>query len=650
MKSFDSVLKRPRKRARRQFHRARIARKAAEVLPSCEAAEFNLPKTVTSKFWRATMRAGRPSAAATGAPAASRPREKKPPPPPSKKKTAVPKRPAAARPPAKPAAARKKPVKKKTPFSLNADALACCLFQIEDLEILCNIKAVNHDFCTAARRTLCSTEWRAARLSIHDLLDIPGLSMTPREAALAARAQLYPDELIVSGGPQRLPPLHAAATLNLPPRLMRALLNSGSALLHSSSAPESFRTRVQGGDNIVEVIARRRSRGRLAHHLAALHGASSALAVLLEAFPRGAQHRDGDGCLPLHHAAAAACHGMQEEGEEEEEGEGDSSAARTVTLLLEADPDSASEMDLSGMLPLHYATMHAAPLSVVSPLLSAFPEGCMHEAAHGWTPLALSIVYGAPPDAFSAVLRSWPDGARTRVEAHTAGFPLHLAAKYHPPPKVLRELIQSYPQAAGEADAEGRLPLHHAAASRGDEALISALLHILPEACGIPDGDMYLPLHHAVTNEVSYECVELILHAYPQAAKETINHNRLPLHLAVANHAPAAVVRLLLRHYPQAAAIRTADGYLPLHIASESGASAAAVGALLAAHPSGAKQKTWMGRLPLQLVARRGIVGTDAEDVSSRRSWHDGLGMRSSQQLGGDGAGVLEASRDTNRV
>ena len=50
------------------------------------------------------------------------------------------------------------------------------------------------------------------------------------------------------------------------------------------------------------------------------------------------------------------------------------------------------------------------------------------------------------------------------------------------------------------------------------------------------------------------------------------------------------------------------------------GASAAVIGALLTAHPAGARQRTRVGRLPLQLVARRGIVETDAEDVTTRRS------------------------------
>ena len=129
-----------------------------------------------------------------------------------------------------------------------------------------------------------------------------------------------------------------------------------------------------------------------------------------------------------------------------------------------------------------------------------------------------------------------------------------------------------------------------------------------------------LPLHHALTSEAAAEVSILLMHAHPPSLRCAVKGGRLPLHLAVANHAPADAVRELLRIYPLAASTCTADGLLPLHVASEHGASAAVVDLLLRAHPSGARQRTHLGRLPLQLVARRGIVGTDAEDVTTRRS------------------------------
>ena len=46
---------------------------------------------------------------------------------------------------------------------------------------------------------------------------------------------------------------------------------------------------------------------------------------------------------------------------------------------------------------------------------------------------------------------------------------------------------------------------------------------------------------------------------------------------------------------------------------------------LLAGHPAGARSRTRLGKLPLQLVAKRGIVDTDADEISTRRSCSGGV-------------------------
>ena len=493
----------------------------------------------------------------------------------------------------------------------HADAFEYCLAHLADEYELRAVKAVSHEFCRAARRVLCSVSWQAAHMSVHELLDVDELRKPTRVAALATRAKLHPEELLKCGGIHRLQPLHVAAINDAPLLVMRALLEAG----------------VQPS-----VAARRRTRGRLPHHTAALHGARDALAALLHAFPLGASLRDGDGCLPLHLAAAgvaAAADTSREWSTAAASAGGSSAGAAVVAMLLDADSESASEIDLAGMLPLHHATLHCAPLAVVEPLLAAFPAGVCHEARHGWTPLSLAIVYASSIEVFVALLECWPDGARHRVEA-LACLPLHLAAKHRAPPRVIRLLLSAYPGAAAERDADDRLPLHLAAANHADSAVVSLLLHAYPTACATVDVNAMLPLHLAAQNEASGSVVEVLLHAHPPAARTVTGGDRLPLHLAVANHAPSEAIRALLHVYQHAAAQRTSDGLLPLHVASENGASAAIVSELLAAHPAGARQRTRMGRLPLHLVARRMlIVGADAEDVSSRRSTSGGTASAS---------------------
>lgn len=507
----------------------------------------------------------------------------------------------------KPAAAAQSPI--STLLLCNGDALESCLFMLDTAEELCAVAAVCTDFHTAVRRLLDSSAWRAAHLSLHDLLAEAAVFGEPAHTAtIAARVLLFPQEVVQCGGVHRLPPLHIAAITHAPLSVVNVLLSTGD--------PPG-------------AAARKRTRGRLPHHTASLHGAHDALAALVAVFAHGTSQRDGDGCLPLHLAASAVAASGDAAlpiGAERPSGgatKPSDDAARVTALLLDANPDSASEVDLSGMLPLHYAALHGAPVAVVRLLLAAFATGVQHEASHGWTPLTLAIVYGSSADVLAALLGAWPDGARSRIATLDA-LPLHLAAKHHAPAKILRLLLAAYPDAITEVDGDGRLPLHLATAHRADADAIGTLLHADSSACAVADADGYLPLHHAVCNEVSSEAVEALLHAYPHVATVAVSGARLPLHLACANHAPAAAVRALLRLYPHAARCAAADGYLPLHTASESGASAAVANALLLAHPAGARQRTRLGRLPLQLVARRGIVETDAEDVSSRRSTSGG--------------------------
>ena len=479
-----------------------------------------------------------------------------------------------------------------TSLLMNADALESCLGLLDGVAELTAVKAVCREFCCAARRMLNSTDWLAAHLTLHEMLE-ERLSANVRAAAIASRAAVHPDEIFLSGGSHRLPPLHAAVLCDSSDCVLRALLEAGPS---------------------PDFVARRRARGRLAHHVAALHSARASLACLLSVYPQGASQRDSEGCVPLHLAAAGAA-----AAETSDDGVSKADVADVVSQLLTVAPEATAEADLSGMLPLHHATLHCAPAPVVAALLDVCPEAVHHEASHGWTPLALAITYAQSADVVRVLLERWPDGAAQRIDALDC-LPLHLAAKHQARSAIVRLVLAAAPAAAATLDAEGRLPLHVAAASRADAAVVGALLRAHPAACDVPDVDGWMPLHHAAANEAPALLIELLLHAQPRVARTAAPDGRLPLHLAVSHHAPSAAVRALLRIAPETAAQRTSEGHLPLHLASEHGASAATVGALLDVHPAGARERTRLGRLPLQLVARRGIVGTDAEDVSSRRS------------------------------
>ena len=523
---------------------------------------------------------------------------------PKKKPVAKPKAAAAAkkRPPRQPPPPPLPPPPPPLPHILNLpeEALEGCVFFLPDVELVCAVKAVCRAFCGAARRVLRNAQWLAMHLPIHDLLDFTWANERQCLAAVSWRAANFPEECVHNlGGPQRLPAAHCLATRrDCSVELMRALLE------HAHGA------------------ATKRTRGRLPLHTAALHCSEHAIRELLRAFPAGLCVRDSDGCLPLHLAAAgaAACDaGADENGDGGSSGrDSGSCSSQALRALLAANPECAMEPDVSGMLPIHHAAVHRAPVAAVRLLLRAFPDGAEHVADFGWTPLTLALVYGADADVAVAMLEARPQSACMRSDAFGC-LPLHFAAKHGASPRVIRALLTAHPTAAYDADGEGRLPLHVLAAAKPSEGALSALLQANPLAAAAEDLDGYLPLHHAALSEPPAPIVLALLRAFPASAARLVR-GALPLHMAVSHHAPAEAVRHLIAFYPPSAHQRNADGDLPIHIAAATGASAATFAALLDANPSGARQRTRLGRLPLQLVARRGIVGTDAEDVTTRRS------------------------------
>ena len=364
-------------------------------------------------------------------------------------------------------------------------------------------------------------------MTMHELLDAAVENRTVRQA-IAARATMWPAELLqverVAGvdGEHRLPPLHLAAMNDAPRSIFDTMLavDDGAA-------------------------ARKRTRGRVAMHTAAQYGACTALAALHEAFEGGVRAVDADGCLPLHRAAsgaAAAVVGLSRQSRQRAAVEGGHSshdAAGAVRFLLTTYPDGVRECDFEGMLPIHHACLHRAPLAVIELLLATFAEGVRSEAAPGlepgWTALNLAIIYGASAEVIIALLAAWPEGARRRAEAFDC-LPLHFAAKHRAASasRVVELILSAHPAAAAEADAEGgRLPLHVAVANTADERSIAVLLAAHPAAAATPDEDGALPLHTAVSSEASAAVVQRLLLAYPEAVGALVKGGLLPLHLAV---------------------------------------------------------------------------------------------------------------------
>eukprot|EP00985_Skeletonema_marinoi_P010383 scaffold4880_cov80-Skeletonema_marinoi.AAC.1 len=310
-------------------------------------------------------------------------------------------------------------------------------------------------------------------------------------------------------------------------------------------------------------------------------------------------------------------------------------------------------------------------LSVVKALLDVYPEG-VTERYDGRLPLASSLQMGGTDDEVLALLAAYPQAAGDKqvdssgsdnpdAESETLqkGDPLLLLsgnkpAKVAPPlplhyaimemrsQKVLKALLDAYPDAAKEKMNDGRLPIEVCAKNKASEDLMLALykadpksrveglmplgmvltngssddvvlavLQAYPEAASATFStkcDVFiLPLHIAHEDECSDKVKKALRDAYPGADEENPFENTLRLHKLLEDTEPDEDVLELIKNYPDAVGKRGRDGRRPLHIALMHKASQDVTSELFYAYPQAAKERMEDGRLPIQLCAERNM-------------------------------------------
>eukprot|EP00577_Skeletonema_sp_RCC1716_P003979 CAMPEP_0113435840 /NCGR_PEP_ID=MMETSP0013_2-20120614/36498_1 /TAXON_ID=2843 ORGANISM="Skeletonema costatum, Strain 1716" /NCGR_SAMPLE_ID=MMETSP0013_2 /ASSEMBLY_ACC=CAM_ASM_000158 /LENGTH=1647 /DNA_ID=CAMNT_0000326257 /DNA_START=200 /DNA_END=5140 /DNA_ORIENTATION=+ /assembly_acc=CAM_ASM_000158 len=342
-----------------------------------------------------------------------------------------------------------------------------------------------------------------------------------------------------------------------------------------------------------------------------------------------------------------------------------------VLLLIKVYPEAA-RVDKA----LHHAiewkrSKRDNLLSVVKALLDVYPEG-VTERYDGRLPLASSLQMGGTDDEVLALLAAYPQAAGDKqvdssgsdnpdAESETLqkGDPLLLLlnnkpAKVAPPlplhyaimemrsQKVLKALLDAYPDAAKEKMNDGRLPIEVCAKNKASEDLMLALykadpksrveglmplgmvltngssddvvlavLQAYPEAASATFStkcDVFiLPLHIAHEDECSDKVKKALRDAYPGADEENPFENTLRLHKLLEDTEPDEDVLELIKNYPDAVGKRGRDGRRPLHIALMHKASQDVTSELFYAYPQAAKERMEDGRLPIQLCAERNM-------------------------------------------
>jgi len=165
------------------------------------------------------------------------------------------------------------------------------------------------------------------------------------------------------------------------------------------------------------------------------------------------------------------------------------------------------------------------------------------------------------------------------------------------------------------------LPLHAVACSvKPSIKVLRSLLNAYPEACKMIDRDGALPLHYACFKNQSKKFIEMLLEHYPRAARVKNTAGYLPLHLSCFRGAPLAEIKVLLRYNPKAVGAKDTNGELPIHAACSGKASLQVVSLLLDANRKSVFHVNRDGMTPLDLAKGKMVVDPKMVEILEKGS------------------------------
>jgi len=307
---------------------------------------------------------------------------------------------------------------------------------------------------------------------------------------------------------------------------------------------------------------------------------------LLEACPSSIHQRNNCNELPIH----SLCEVNTDGGV----------AIEILKLLLKAHPDSVTQTDGEGYLPLHLAAMNKSP-AFCKILVDAYPELAKRVDDDGDLPIHNACHRGRP-DTVEYLFELYPESLHIRN--NNGYLPIHEACG-HPnknTAEIVKFLLLHDPDCLSKpvvsdfnSDDEGSLPLHLIwSESWGmDEFNMTELLFDLyPEAILIRNRLGQLPIDiiredlDQLTGSNDIDCEqrlqELIrfLSTQMNYARQAQDQNAmrmpdrfgfLPLHNAIRDGAPLGAIKLLIKGNPNAINIPDGYGVHPLGIACYSG-------------------------------------------------------------------------------
>lgn len=129
-----------------------------------------------------------------------------------------------------------------------------------------------------------------------------------------------------------------------------------------------------------------------------------------------------------------------------------------VLALLRSHPESTTQRDHEGNLPLHWVLHHySTSPHLVAEIIRPFPDAAGLKSGHNLTPLHISLHRHHNASIIHMLLELSPSATHER-QPITGDTALHLSIRYGYPMRIVRALVDEYPEALKMRDRRGHLP------------------------------------------------------------------------------------------------------------------------------------------------------------------------------------------------
>jgi len=216
---------------------------------------------------------------------------------------------------------------------------------------------------------------------------------------------------------------------------------------------------------------------------------------------------------------------------------------RVVQLLMNGWPESISQPNRYGVLPLHYLCGNkeldeTVSVDILKILIEVSPESVQREASGGELPIHKAAWYGMSPEFLKILVHAYPEPARI-PRGDDRKLPIHLACESdNCRLDSVEYLLDIYPESIDVEDSSGWLAIHHVARNNGPQKaeIIEYFLSKDP-TCASKATEHGLtplhlacnPLHFANSSNPTLTAIQLLFDAFPEAVLKRDNARQTPL-------------------------------------------------------------------------------------------------------------------------